>query len=31
MNEIDLGSLFDIVDRIKHTRGFVRPDDFTTE
>ena len=30
MNEIDLGSLFDIVDRIKHTRGFVRPDDFTT-
>ena len=30
MNEINRGSLFDIVDRIKQTRGFARPDNFTT-
>jgi hypothetical protein len=30
MNEISCGSLLDIVNRIKQTRGFARPDDFTT-
>jgi hypothetical protein len=30
MNEINRGSLLDIVSRIKQTRGFARPDDFTT-
>jgi hypothetical protein len=30
MNEISCGSLLDIVSRIKQTRGFARPDDFTT-
>ncbi len=30
MNEINCGSLLDIVNRIKQTRGFARPDDFTT-
>jgi hypothetical protein len=30
MNEINRGSLLDIISRIKQTRGFARPDDFTT-
>ena len=30
MKEINYGSLLDIVSRIKRTRGFARPDDFTT-